>query len=252
LSESKKQGKNHNDYAGKKELLVCENSLESYNQFIVKEFFRSSNLGKSETVSNDNVKQRRVLDFGAGLGSLALIWRELTNFDVECLEIDTEQLQVLKSRGFVVWESLSEVKDGISFVYSSNVLEHIEDDQKCLENLAYLLEADGRIGIYVPAFMILFSDLDRSVGHYRRYEKRELIKKVESSGLKVLECRYVDSLGFFATFLIKLFGWRSTGNIGSPSSLRFYDKVIFPMSRILDRLTLGKILGKNIFLIAQK
>jgi len=252
MGDSKKQGKNHNEYAGKKELQVCENSLESYNKFIVGEFFRFSNLANLENVSNDKVKFRRVLDFGAGLGSLALIWRELTNFDVECLEIDTEQLLVLKSRGFVVWESLSEVKRDVAFVYSSNVLEHIEDDQKCLEDLANLLEVGGRIGIYVPAFMILFSDLDRSVGHYRRYEKRELIKKVESSGLKVLECRYVDSLGFFATFIIKLFGWKSTGNIGSPSSLRFYDTVIFPVSRILDLLTFGKILGKNILLIAQK
>ena len=100
--------------------------------------------------------------------------------------------------------------------------------------------------------MILFSDLDRSVGHYRRYGKQELIDKVERAGLNTVNCKYVDSLGFFASIAIKVIGYKSVGNIGSASSLKLYDTLIFPISRIIDRITFGNILGKNLLLIAEK
>jgi hypothetical protein len=62
----------------------------------------------------------------------------------------------------------------------------------------------------------------------------------------------VDSIGFFASLLIKILGWKSVGNIGSPQSLKLYDKFIFPISRIIDRITLGRLLGKNLIMIAEK
>ncbi len=250
MVESIKQGDDHSEYSGKSELLVSENSLASYNQFIVKEFIKFSKLSRFETESRG--RGFRTLDFGAGYGTLALIWRELTGQQVECLEIDEEQLLEIKSRGFTAWNSIAAIKTKFDFIYSSNVLEHIENDESCLMELAELLERGGRIGIYVPAFKLLFSDLDRSVGHFRRYGKKELIRKVENTGLTVTNCQYVDSLGFFATLVIKALGWKSTGNIGGAKSLKIYDMIIFPISRLVDTLTFGKIVGKNLMLIAEK
>jgi len=248
--ESRKQGNDHSEYSGKSELLISENALASYNQFIVKEFMKFSNLNKSETESLG--RGFRTLDFGAGYGTLALIWRELTGQQVECLEIDEDQLSEIKSRGFIAWNSIAMIKNKFDFIYSSNVLEHIEKDESCIIDLAELLEQGGRIGIYVPAFMVLFSDLDRSVGHFRRYGKKELIRKVENTGLTVTKCQYVDSIGFFASLVIKALGWKSTGNIGGAKSLKIYDMIIFPISRLVDTLTFGKIVGKNLMLIAEK
>lgn len=108
------------------------------------------------------------------------------------------------------------------------------------------------MAIYVPAFMVLFSDLDRKVGHYRRYTKRGLIRKIEDCGLVVVKCEYVDSVGFFASLLIKLLGWRKVADLGSYQSLKFYDRYVFPVSRKIDYLTRGKLLGKNILMIAEK
>lgn len=249
MSKSKKQDAVQNEYHGKDALILSENSLPTYNRFIVKSFMNSSKLNSLNAAEK---AQFRTLDFGAGYGALAMIWRETTSQEIECLEIDPEQIKALKTRGFIAWNSLSEIKNKFRFIYSSNVLEHIEDDGKCLKELTSLLEQGGRIGIYVPAFMLLFSDLDRSVGHYRRYRKKDLIKKVENAGLTVIECQYVDSFGFFASLVIKVLGWKSVGNIGSAKSLKFYDSVIFPISRFFDRLTFGKVLGKNLILIAEK
>ncbi len=252
MVKSKKQDDGSSEYYGKSELLVTEKSLAFYNKFIVKQFIKFSKIGKSKTKAGRNDVPFRTLDFGAGYGTLALIWKELSGQSVECLEIDAEQLNEIRKRGFIGWNSVSEVKEKYDFIYSSNVLEHIEADQACLIELAKLLEQNGRIGIYVPAFMLLFSDMDRSVGHYRRYSRKELIEKIEAAGLAVVCCKYVDIIGFFASFVIKLLGWKSIGNLGSPTSLKIYDRLIFPLSRFIDRLTYGRMLGKNLFLIAEK
>lgn len=248
MDHSKKQTQESDHYFGKTELSVGENSLESYNKFIVKKFIQHANIQYGNKVR----KEAQILDFGAGIGSLALIWKEVSGQSVECLEIDPIQIGEITKRGFICWNSLDKIPHKFDFIYTSNVLEHIEDDVKSLKNLASILESNCRIGVYVPAFNILFSDLDRSVGHYRRYSKKELVNKASVSGFKVVYCQYVDSIGFFASLLIKILGWKSVGNIGSPQSLKLYDKFIFPISRIIDRITLGRLLGKNLIMIAEK
>ena len=72
--------------------------------------------------------------------------------------------------------------------------------------------------------------MDKKVGHYRRYSIKEIKKKVEKSNFKVVYCHYLDSLGFFATFLMKILGYNEEKGIGSPKSLKFYDKYVVPFS----------------------
>ena len=64
-------------------------------------------------------------------------------------------------------------------------MEHIKNDQEVITNLYDNLRKDGLLFLYVPAFQFLYSDMDKSVGHVRRYEKKELIRKVKKSGLKL-------------------------------------------------------------------
>jgi hypothetical protein len=37
------------------------------------------------------------------------------------------------------------------------------------------LQDGGTLAIYVPAFMLIFNNLDRAVGHYRRYHRADLV-----------------------------------------------------------------------------
>ncbi len=59
----------------------------------------------------------------------------------------------------------------------------------------------------------------------------------------------VDSLGYLATLVYKLVGDRS-GSV-SPGSVAFYDSIIFPLSRIIDFLSIGSF-GKNLTIVATK
>jgi SAM-dependent methyltransferase len=141
---------------------------------------------------------------------------------------------------------LEEIDKKFDLIFSSNVLEHIEKDVEALLDLSKFLKPEGLLVNYVPAFPILFSDLDVSVGHYRRYTKRELSSKLKEAGFEIQKIHYVDSLGFPASVLLKVLGYKSRGNIGGLKSMSIYDRFIFPISRTLDLLGFKKLIGKNI------
>ena len=232
-------------YAGTEQLLSGEHSLDSYNRFLVTKFFRIS----QKFGSSSNPK---VLDFGAGIGTLAVLWRDLFEIEPYCLEIDALQNSELHKRGFKVKIELSEIDEKFNVIYTSNVLEHIENDLQSLIQLRDKLEPDGLIVIYVPAFMLLYSGLDESVGHYRRYSKKELVQKVAEAGFNLKKCEYVDTIGFPASLAIRFLGYKGIGNVGGNRSLAIYDRWIFPISRFLDVVGFKYLFGKNLLLIAQK
>ena len=115
-----------------------------------------------------------------------------------------------------------------------------------------MLKPGCNLVIYVPAFMCLYSKLDSSIGHYRRYHKKELFEKLRKSRFEVIDSFYVDSIGFFASLAIKFFGYKGRLRLGGKASLLIYDKLIYPISEILDALGLRYFFGKNILVAARK
>jgi len=190
-----------------------------------------------------------IVDYGAGIGTFARTCAE-HGLSIRCVEPDIEQSKIIKASGISVSPTLTEIpNESVDLLYTLNVLEHIEDDQAALLDIYTKLKPGGRLLIYVPAFQILYSSMDRKVGHYRRYTRAELIRKTTNTGFVVLRNRYIDSLGFAASLLYKMVG-SDSGTIGRRSIL-IYDRLIFPVSRVLDRLFSG-LLGKNVYLLAQK
>ncbi len=195
------------------------------------------------------IKARRVLDFGAGTGDLASRFSKKAELSPQLLEIDAALREICISRNFVVHAKIEEVPDQQDFIYSSNVLEHIEDDQEAINTLAAKLRSGGKLALYLPANMCLWTRMDDIVGHFRRYERTCLRALLEQAGLEVEQMNYRDSLGAIVTLLYRYLPNRD----GQPSSssLKLYDRVIFPLSRLLDFFLHGT-LGKNIFIVARK
>jgi len=190
-----------------------------------------------------------VLDFGAGIGTFAAEMRR-RGLDVRCVEPDAQQALRLSKDQFVVYQSIDDSPvETFDYVYSLNVLEHIEDDELALRQIYQKLRPGGRLLVYVPAFQLLYSSMDRKVGHFRRYRKGDLAGRLARAGFKVSEARYCDSLGFFASLVFKLVGDES-GSL-NVRALVAYDRFLFPMSRLLDKLV-DRILGKNVLAIAHR
>ncbi len=189
----------------------------------------------------------KIVDFGAGNGMLARMLQAKTGKSVLCVEPAENMRPYLG--GLKSVSSLAEISDNSQdFVYSLNVLEHIEDDCRVLMQLFQKLRPGGRIILYVPAFPCLYSSMDKAVGHFRRYRRAELIDKVQSVGFTVEYCRYADFAGWFAAGLFKLLPGRN-GAL-KPGAVRLYDSLVFPLSRAADVLTGGRLLGKNLILSA--
>ena len=189
-----------------------------------------------------------VVDFGAGLGTFACAIRERGR-EVLCVEPDPGQLVALAKLGLAGFSSLEQLDRDLLYIYSLNVLEHIEDDNAALAEITQKLAPGGRLFLYVPAFPLLFGPMDKLVGHVRRYRRRELARKVAGQGLKVVRCEYVDSLGFVAALVFNVLS-RSGGRL-DPCAVRLYDRFVFPLSRVMDVLCWAA-LGKNVLLVAEK
>jgi len=147
---------------------------------------------------------------------------------------------------------LSELNMKYDLIYTSNVLEHIEDERNALLELSNSLAKGGILAIYVPAHSFLYTEMDNSIGHFRRYSKADLKQKTSNLGLELVYLSYSDSLGYLATLLVKFIGYKSTANLGAARSLSMYDKYLYPISKTLDALGARYIVGKNIIMILKK
>jgi hypothetical protein len=229
-------------YAGTSELIATENGLIRYSKSIVKKFYRKLELSSSTSIC----------EFGAGTGFLAEIFRAQYQIEPDCIELDPNLVSVIKSKGLNCFQFLSKSPQNYQAIYTSNVLEHIENDSATLKELFNSLIPGGVIGIYVPAHPFLYSTMDREIGHVRRYTRSELRRKVLAAGFSIQTLSYDEFIGFFASAFVKIVGYKNKANLGSQKSLVFYDRVIYPISRVFDLLGFRYIVGKNLIVIATK
>jgi SAM-dependent methyltransferase len=224
------------DYTGISNLEVMREA-ENYNRFLIDLVLSEARVGDA------------IVDFGAGAGTFALPVAA-SGKQVTCVEPDATLSQHLSDQGLTVLPDLDRVGDqSVDYIYSLNVLEHIADDAAITRLWYRKLRPGGKLLVYVPAFDVLFSSMDRKVGHHRRYRMHGLRDMLVKAGFDIVGGRYVDSLGFVATLVFKAVD-RGCGDL-NVRAVTLYDRGVFPLSRILDRLT-GTIGGKNVYLVARK
>ena len=126
-------------------------------------------------------------------------------------------------------------------------MEHIENDILEIKNAKDRLNDDGYLVIMVPAHQKIYGNLDKAVGHYRRYEK-DFFKK-DLLGLKRIDFKYLDTIGYFLYYLNKIFFKNET----YPSRLKIFlwDKIFTPLTIFIDFIT-GYNFGKCIIAIYKK
>ena len=128
-----------------------------------------------------------------------------------------------------------------------NVLEHIENDREELDLARSSLKPGGHICIFVPALPFLYSELDASIGHVRRYTKQQLVALVKSAGLKINCVRYMDIAGILPWYLVfVLMKRKMTGN-----KVSLYDRIAVPPMRIIEAM-IPMPVGKNLILVAER
>lgn len=224
------------EYTGTANLEVMADAV-NYNRFLISLIQNEAQLGE------------KMVDFGAGIGTLAKAVSS-GGYQVHCIEPDNRQLAQILELGLSASPDLTCLEDGsVDLLYTLNVLEHIEDDVAALQICYDKIKPGGRLLIYVPAFQILYSSMDRNVGHFRRYTRIALSEKVRAAGFRIIKNEYVDCAGFLASLLFKAFG-NSSGTINR-GALIAYDRYVFPLSRLGD-MAFNRAFGKNVFLVARR
>ena len=192
------------------------------------------------------IKKDPVLDFGSGFGIFCK-FLNISGFQCHGLEVDKEAISESKKNKIKTFTNLSEINTLYPVVTSINVLEHIEEDEKIIKEITNVMQKDGLLILYVPASMKAWSQMDIDAGHYRRYEKKEIINKLENNNLKVVHCSFKDCAGWLILVIFRFLKIKPKFN---KKLLILYDKLFFPYLKYIDLIG-GKVIGKNIFVVAK-
>lgn len=201
---------------------------------------------------------QRVLDVGAGLGNITahLLGREL----VVALEPDPVFCSELRQR-FARRPNVQVLQAGLpdpslteqlialrlDTAVSFNVLEHIADDYAVCAQLAAVLPPEGRLALVVPALKAIYGTWDAADGHYRRYERRQLLRLLSSASFRVERLRYLNFPGVLPWFV----NGRVLRRPYAPGlAFRLYDRLVPLIRMVEDRWS--PPLGQSLVAIARR
>jgi len=139
---------------------------------------------------------QRVLEIGSGMGNLT---RQLAKRREQYIasDIDVEHLGRLRNRlqhrtklDVTICDldntaNFKQFNASMDTVICLNVLEHMEHDVHCMQNIHSALAPGGRAIILVPHGQSVYGALDVVLGHYRRYSHEQLQGVMEQAGFEV-------------------------------------------------------------------
>ena len=108
------------------------------------------------------------------------------------------------------------------------------------------LAPGGKLALLVPAHRFLYGEFDRALGHFRRYERRELADKLEKTGFAVREMKFFS----LAATLPWLINGRLLKRDYIPAGQANLANLLVPLLK-LERL-IGPPFGLSLIAIAQK
>lgn len=199
-----------------------------------------------------------VAEVGAGIGATTAVLCDSHQKEWVCLEPDEKFRLVIEEKinsgelpaccrtsgSFMADLDPDRQFDTILYI---DVLEHIQNDSVELVEAGRHLVEGGTLIVLSPAYHFLYSKFDRSIGHYRRYDRAGLLA-LTPIGCKVEHLYFLDSLGM-ATSLANRFILKQSKP--SLQQILFWDRFLLPFSRTLDWLT-GFHFGRSVLIIWKK
>jgi SAM-dependent methyltransferase len=196
-----------------------------------------------------------VIEIGAGIGQMTGLLRQLPQisrllsiepdrFFATCFRDSYPEAEFIE--GTIEQAPAGGDWDG---VLSINVLEHIHADEAELTTYARLLSARrGSLCLFVPARPEIYAPIDKSFGHFRRYTRPELRRKLESAGFTIDRLTYFNWVGYFAWWFNFCVLKRQKFEV---AKVRAFDRLIFPIVHTVESSLIRPPFGQSLLAIAR-
>ncbi len=196
-----------------------------------------------------------VIEIGAGIGQMTQELVTLPAIErLVSIEPDPALCELHRARlpGHDLLEGFIEAvppESPCDAILSVNVLEHIEADAQELAKYACLLrKQSGHLCLFVPARPELYAPIDRDFGHFRRYTRPELRRKLTAAGFAPVRLVYFNLLGYFAWwFSFCLLKKRAFGT----GAVRAFDRAVFPAGHFLESKLRRPPFGQSLLAVAR-
>ncbi len=184
-----------------------------------------------------------IIDVGCGTGGdVALLANDYRSIGID---VSAEAVELAAARWpqvqFLCGDSPASVGDSIRdarLVLFLDVLEHVPDDFWMLSQWLAATTAGAHFLITVPADPALWSPHDEAYGHYRRYDRRRLVRLWDDLPVATLLVSYFNSRLLPMVKLVRLLGrvrGQASGRAGTDLRLP-----ISPVNRLLQRVFAGE------------
>lgn len=200
----------------------------------------------------------RILEVGCAIGNITKYFLDrelLVSIDIEEFYVNYVSSKFASCQNFKAFvfdivnpgivEALRDYH--INTVLCINVLEHVEDDCSALANIYNILEPAGRLIMFLPAFSVLYGSMDKTDNHYRRYDKKEILRILSRIGFQVEASHYFNLPGFL--------GWFINGRLLKRkflpiNQLRIMNSFV-PFLKIFEKM-MPPPFGQSLFLVCKK
>lgn len=138
-------------------------------------------------------KYKKCSDIGSGKGTFASDLSRLSNFSIDCFDVDRKNKQKLIKGNFYLHDikiKKKKFKNKYDIIFLLDVLEHIDKDSSFIRDCKYYLKKNGFLIINVPAVPWLFSKYDLAVGHIRRYTIKKISYIMKKNKLENIKLYY--------------------------------------------------------------
>ena len=145
-------------------------------------------------------------EVGSGHGNVAIL---LKNYGTSVIAIEPLEQGTLVTansgiRSYMgTLDKLQFPKNSIKCIGIFDVLEHLENPNEVLDEIYRVLEPGGLLVTSVPAHQWLFSDFDKSIGHFRRYSRKKIVSTLEDSGFLNNMTQFIFSFLVLPAFVLR-------------------------------------------------
>lgn len=150
----------------------------------------------------------KILDLGTSTGTNLRMLRDLGFINVRGIDFCEEAIRWCSEKGLgqVDQGDICDIpyQDNIyDLVLATDIIEHVEDDNKAISEVYRVLKSGGVAIVTVPAFNFLWGTQDSVSHHKRRYTKAQLEKVLTGAGFRLVDIYYFNYLLFIPIWFVR-------------------------------------------------